>query len=724
MTRVFGLGIIKPRVIWGVFLATGLLAAGGCYWFWPRPALNVLLVTFDTTRADRLGAYGYPHGLTQAFDEFSKRGVLFERAFAPAPITLPAHATMLTGLYPPEHGLRVNGSGQLPQEIPHLPEILKNHGYETGAFVSAAGVLGNKFGLVRGFDTYDDHPAKKKSAGRKPYGEPRRDGEETVDLALAWLRQRTTRPFFCWIHLYDAHAPYEPRPEVYQDRFERNPYDAGIAWEVQQFGRLTSYLQESGLAANTLVVAAGDHGEGLDEHQEDEHGMLVYNSTLHVPFVFVGPRICQPETRVAGNVSLVDLTPTLLDVLQLPPPKHLSGRSLLPALEGKSIDPRDCYAEAETPFAINGWAPLRTMISERWKYIHSTRPELYDLEKDPGELTDLIETAADEAERMRNRFVDLQKEFVLTTAQNVTLSEKDRRNLESLGYVTGNKPASGEETTAVRVLPDVKDFLPYLAKYEKAKHLARESQVSHSQDDLKAAIALLEEVVHATQEFPVAELLLGDCLALSGRLEEAEKTYRSQLQRHPESVRTRLKLGKVLSDLGRFEESAAEYREFLKDHPDSAATFLELAQALTQLRNYDEAIEACRDAIRIAPDFVPARLQMGRLFVSLQRLKEAEACFTQALEVDPGSVDLRSHLLMVLVQTSQFDKALREGRRLVVLAPKSFDARYNMGVVLLATKRYREAISELQIAQRLRPDDPRPAQQIQQAEAAIQRQSP
>ena len=417
-----------------------LIAAGALRWHWSAPRLNVILVTFDTTRADRLGVYGYEHGLTKAFDDFAKRGVIFERAYAPAPLTLPAHATILTGLYPPEHGLRLNGAGRLPREIPWLPEILKEHGYDTGAFI-AAPVLSSKYGLNRGFDTYDDGPPKP-SARPKHFEEPRRDGEEVVDLALAWLRPRTSRPFFCWIHLYDAHAPYDPRVDVYQQKFTQNPYDAGVAWQIRQFERVTEFLKDRRLDSNTIVVVAGDHGEGLDDHLEAEHGMQVYNTTLHVPLVFVGPRHCRQGARVPEAVSLVDIMPSLLEMLGIAAPKPVSGRSVLKALQGGTLAPRDCYAEAETPYDMNGWSPLQTVISGHWKYIQTTRPELYDLRQDPGELTNLVDSAEEKRREMKTRLEAIQDSFTIGRAVQADLSEKDLANLRARLCV-GRQSGSG-----------------------------------------------------------------------------------------------------------------------------------------------------------------------------------------------------------------------------------------------------------------------------------------
>ena len=703
--------------IWLSFLGLIVLAViGAVYWQRRAPRPNIILVTFDTTRADRLGAYGYQHGLTDAFDKFAQQGVVFEQAYAPGPITLPSHTTMLTGLYPPEHGLRVNGSGKLPREIPFLPEILKQHGYETSAFI-AAPVLDSQYGLDRGFDIYDDEFSDTAAS----HGEPRRDGKDIVDSALHWLEQRTDNPFFCWIHLYDAHGPYDPRVAVYQDRFESNPYDAGVAWEVQQFGRVTGYLKEHNLQSKTMIIVAGDHGEGLGDHLEDEHGMLVYNTTLRVPFVFVGPeQHCQAGTRISSNVSLVDLMPTLLNVLQIPEPSHLSGRSLLPALKGQSIESRDCYAEAESPFVLNGWSPLQTVISDRWKYIQSTRPELYDLKTDPGELSDLAGTASEECNRLQERLIALQAAFQEVRAEKVNLSEQDLENLRTLGYVGG---AKNEPDTDLRPnnLPDIKDFLPFLAKYEKAKHLVLETKSEGSGTGMSEAIVLLKEIVQATTDFPMADALLGDCLAQTGQQPEAEQTYRSLLSRRPDFFKVRFNLGKLLNETGRFREATAELRQYLHENPNSSTAHFELAVALTQLSEFEEAIRSCREAIRISPEFSMATLQLGRLFLQLNRPVDAQSAFENGLTHDPRSVDLRAHLMMVFAQTGQNKKAIQQGQEIIEIDPNAFDARFNLGLLLMAERQFADGHAQLLEARKLRPDDPRLPPQIQRAEAALKR---
>lgn len=706
---------IFSRRVWIVGCALLTLIAGGALrWYWHSPRPNIILVTFDTTRADRLGAYGYKQGLTKAFDDFASRGVLFEQAYAPTPISLPSHTTMLTGLYPPEHDLRVNGSDQLAAEIPFLPEILKEHGYDTAAFIAAAPQLGSQFGLNRGFDTYNDDPAKL-STRTRPYGGARRDGEEVVDLALSWLKQRTDRPFFCWIHLYDAHGPYDSYADVYQQRFAENPYDAGVAWEIRQFDRVNAFLKDRNLDSNTLVVVAGDHGEGLEDHGELEHGMLVYNSTLHVPFVFTGPQFCQPGTRVANAVSLVDLMPTVLDILKIPAPKHVSGRSLLSALQGQEIESRDCYAETEMPYSLNRWCPPRTVISDRWKYIQTTRPELYDLEQDPGELTNLVDTADDESRRLQASLIAMEESFRRPEAEKIELSEQDMANLQSLGYVADGRSSQDDEAAKTdEELIDVKEMVPFIAIFKKAKHLALEGK-------LEEAIAMLQEVALATDDFPMSDMRLGDLLADTGRHEEAETIYRSVLARRPDYVKAHFTLGRLLASQGQFDEVESHFHEFIKENPRNVAGHFELAEVLTQLKKYDEAIVEYRKVLRLAPHMVAANVSLGHLLTMLQRPGEAVIYLKKALEYDQRNISAHENLMLVLAQTGQLSRAIQVGKRAISLNPNSFETRFNLGLMLIQSRQYADGLLQLREAQEIRPDDPRPAKQIQQIEAAMRK---
>ncbi|MBL8851835.1 MAG: sulfatase, partial [Planctomycetaceae bacterium] len=310
----------------GLLLIAGLVA--GSWWMLAPRRPNLLLITLDTTRADRLGCYGYDGAKTPTLDALANSGARFSRAYATAPLTLPSHATMMTGLYTPEHGLRTNGKGRLHSEIPTLAESLQQAGYRTGGFVGAF-VLDAEFGLNQGFDEYDADLSQSRRTDDPLHRE--RPGNAVVDRALAWLGADANEPFFCWVHLYDPHFVYQSHAAEFGDEFEQRPYDGELAFVDQQVQRLTGFLTSNEIAEDTLVIIVGDHGEGLGDHQEMMHGYMLYNSTLHVPWIVSWPGRIPSDVVVDEPVSLVDLMPTTLDCLGVPPPLDMTGQSLKPA---------------------------------------------------------------------------------------------------------------------------------------------------------------------------------------------------------------------------------------------------------------------------------------------------------------------------------------------------------------------------------------------------------
>ena len=702
----------RRTILVTVLILAVSVIAGRVYWARTARPLNVILVTLDTTRADHLGVYGYKRGLTSKFDEFAKRGVVFDRAYAPAPITLPSHSTMLTGLYPPEHGLRLNGEGRLPDDLPFLPSILQKRGFDTAAFV-AAFVLDSHFGLARGFDVYDDDLSKSPKADE--YEERRRDGQEIVDSAIQWLKKRDSRPFFCWIHLFDAHGPYNPRTEKFGEKFSDNPYDAGVATELQAFDQLVSFLQQSKLDRNTLVIVAADHGEGLDEHLENEHAMLVYNTTLHVPLIFVDPRECQKGLHVTQAVSLVDLMPTILDLIGIPVPSHLSGRSLRAALHGEPLTPFACYAEAETPYVMNRWCPLKTVIFDRWKYIQTNQPELYDLQTDSAELVNLADSQADKCQELQNSLELIQASFHRAQAQRVKLSATDNSKLETLGYVASSIMNQAHDEISTAQLPDVKEMLPYLAQYEKARLLGLKN-------NFLEAIPMLQEITQKRPDYAAALLLLGNYLFNVNRIEEAVAAYRPAIELRPDFLAARMNLARSFWKLARYDEAAAELRAVILREPENSFPHHQLAEVLRVTKQYDDSVAEYKEAIRISPDYVPAYLHLGQLLAQLDRSQEAASNFEKALAYEPGNEVALTNLLKVLLAMREYDKALDYCQKSAKIFPASFDVRYSFGFLLALKNRQNEALGELREAHKLRPDDPRPMQLISRIEAA--RKSP
>lgn len=574
------------RKVWGA-VACGVLAIGILWgWLaWQRPPLNVLIVTLDTTRADRVGAYGYRLAHTPVMDQLAAHGVLFEHAYTPAPLTLPAHASLFTGLYTPEHGLRTNGKDRLDDEIPTLAALLRKREYATGAFI-ASFVVDSKFGLDRGFRTYDDD-----LTGTTPADEAlhrNRSGDRVVDQALNWLGEQAQKPFLCWVHLYDPHAPYDAHPELYGDRFQDRPYDAEIAFVDSQIGRLLEFLKAKQLSDRTLVIIVGDHGEGLDEHLERRHGQMLYNSTLQVPLIMSLPGKFPAGQRIATPVSLVDLCPTILEQLNVPLKSLVSGHSLIGLIQGKNFPRRGVYGETDEPFLESGWSPLRSLTTEKWKYIRTSSIELYDLVSDPSEKHNLAANHADQTQLLEKQLADLEQSLTRHQGAAVRLSPEEQRRLASLGYLGGQ--SSRDSTKQESGLLDIKDMIGHYNALEDAHHLIETGKWDAAEQSLTALVA-------AAPHYELAQIFLGDIYLHQRKLEAASQVYRSVLKRNPNSALAHCHLGDIQETQGQYSAALLHYEEALQREPDSAKLHYNLGRTLVLLGNDRESDSSFRDGI-------------------------------------------------------------------------------------------------------------------------------
>ena len=580
----------------------GVCACGVAWWWTRPPRVNLLIITLDTTRADRLGAWGGLAGLTPVLDDLAAKSVVFERAFAPVPITLPSHASLFTGLYPPEHGLRLNnGVARLNSESPVLAEMLQRRGYRTGAFIGAF-VLDKQFGLDRGFDYYDDNldHGDGHSAG-DGHNHKMRIGERVVDAALGWLRGRR-QPFFCWVHLFDPHTPYSAREELYGEQYRDRPYDAGIAYVDAQVGRVLERLKKNGLDERTIVIVAGDHGESLSEHQERTHGYTIYDATVHVPLIMRLAGVDRPVRRISTPVSLVDVLPTLAEALDLPLPSTCSGRTLLPACHGADLPVRGCYVESDHPFEEGGAAPLRSVIVDNWKFIRSPQPELYDRLADPRELRNLAQDRAAEVKQFDQTLRELESGFVLRDAPTVVMSPHDKRKLVSLGYTSGITTTKAEVSDQ---LPDIKDLLPHFNAYTDAQALL-------SAGDNEAAAKLLRPVVKAAPKYFQAWYNLGVCEQLLGHLPEAEAAIRKAVEIDG-NASAQVALSKVLLVQGKAAEAIPHLETAVSLQPDLVDASFLLGEAFRQQGKTDQARLHFERVLEINPEFIPAQKALQNL---------------------------------------------------------------------------------------------------------------
>ncbi len=612
---------------------------------------NVLLITIDTLRADHLGCYGYKKIRTPNIDSLAAQGVRFAKAFSPVPITLPSHGSMLTGTYPMLNGLHDFSGNKLNPRQPTLASVLRQNGYATGAVVGAA-VLDSRFGLNSGFEYYyDDFDFNRLLETNLDAME--RPGNVVVDKALAWLRQNSRKPFFLWVHLYDPHHPYVP-PAPYGQQYKDSPYDGEIAFVDAQVGRLLDYLKQSGLFSRTMVALAGDHGEGLGEHGEKTHGFFIYNSTLHVPLILKLPADRAPKpVAVETSVSLVDLMPTLLDAAGFPAPGDVQGRSLLPLLQGENENlTSDLYAESYLPRLHFNWSELRAIQVDKYRLIEAPRPELYDLERDPGETNNLFAQKKAVAAELQARLAAVIRKYSAgpELAEKTSLDPAMAERLSALGYAAVF--GGGDPTISNRDLPDPKDRIETYeliaggisdsqhARYQESnvkllKALETEPNSVpvlyllginyYRQRQFPAAVRELEQVVKLSPDYALAVFYLGLAYGNSGRPDEAIAQLKRALELDPTNFSAAFNLGAVYWQKQMAEEGLAAFRQSVAIHPGYANGHRALGEILLYQGHVDEALASLQKAAELEP--ADRRIQ-----AALARALEAKGLHQQAQE--------------------------------------------------------------------------------------------
>lgn len=641
--------------------------------------VSVLLVTLDTLRADRLGAYGYAAAETPVLDRLAREGLRFDQAMSAVPLTLPSHATILSGRLPQHHGLRLNGAGAMPAELPTLATVFGGAGYRTGAFVSAF-VLDRRFGLGRGFEVYDDEIPRDPTA---PEGlEAERPGREVVDRAVTWLAQADSRPFFLWVHLFDAHAPYEP-PEPYRTRHAGRPYDGEVAELDAQLGRLLAELDRQGRAERTVVAVVADHGEGLGDHGELTHGLLLYEPTLRVPLLVRGPGLAAGHT-VAGPVSTADLAPTLATLAGVKlPPTGLDGRDLAADLAaGREPGEAALYAETRYP-AVFGWSSLTAVRRGRYKYISSSRPELYDLATDPAEARDLRTTERRTVAELAERLEELSR-FSRDPAPAAGSDAESKARLASLGYVGGG--AGGAPSGPPR---DPRETATLFREFEEAHWATLAGRT-------REAVERLEKLVAADPANPVFRASLGEAARKAGDLRRAAELYRQATATAPLDPQNWYNLAVTLREAGEPREAAIALSEALRLDPNHA----EAHNALGILHIFQGDLPAARTelsrAVALDPRNAAAQNNLGNALKSLGLAGEAERHYRESIRLAPRYADPLNGLGVLLVELDRPAEAVPFFDRALELEPRRHEVRLNRGVALQAAGDREGAIAAYQ----------------------------
>jgi choline-sulfatase len=689
---------MSPRCRLGALLLLPLLlattsAAGGCS-LGPE---RVILVTIDTLRADRLGCYGREGARTTTLDGIAAQGVRFEAALSPAPLTLPSHASLMTALDPPDHGVRHNSVFRLEADLPTLAERMRASGFETAAFVGAM-VLEREFGLARGFETYDDQMPPRWGTGHMRRAE--RTADALVDAAIAWIENAPAR-FFLWVHFYDPHSDYEPPPR-YAREFPDDPYAGEIAFVDAELGRLLGTLHRRWPDGRTLAVVASDHGESLFEHDEPTHSYGIYDSTQRIPLLMQGPGL--PRGRVVNTmVRLIDVAPTVLALSGAGPLPGATGRDLLAEIEGTSGRGRVAYLETLGTQFDMGWSPLLGIRTERYKYVRAPRPELYDLRSDPGETRNLAEDATGLVQEL-DALLATKLASGRPVRPNLSPNDDQRARLESLGYVLSKEQPAPDSLGVVGGI-DPKDEIGAIAARNEAQSFLEAGRPREALARLEgmgdgftvrlargAAALLAGDMARAEREARAAidavpsdfagHSQLGLVLEQQGRLAEAKNAYQEGARLGPGRGFPLLGLGRLAEAQGRIAEAGALYTRAWEAHAPEG----EAGWRLAALRLEQDRTDQAQALLAAFPEHELARPEVAiRLATAEQRgerLPDALKRIWNARRTHPRNASLALTHGRLLEADGSLERALAARERALSLAPEDVAARNDVAWTL------------------------------------------
>lgn len=630
--------------------------AGVMYFVEQKPVRNVLLISIDTCRADHLSCYGFKKKTTPNIDALASKGILFKNAISPIGLTLPSHSSMLTGTYPPYHGIHDNLNNKLSESNITLAEILNSRGYATGGVISAY-VLDPQFGIAQGFDYYN-------SDFKSPVNNQKRTerrAEEASQIACEFIEENSDKPFFFFLHYYDPHTDYDP-PEPFASMFPDDPYSGEIAYVDHHIQKVVDKLKELELYDSTLIVIVSDHGEDMGEHGETEHGYFIYQSTQHVPFIICPPGLSKPK-KIDDVVSLVDVTPTVLSYLDISIPGYMQGKDLRGYQTGKlkKDNDRKVYCESFTPTKY-GCNPLLAIMDKKWKYIDTTNPELYDLEIRPLETNNFIDKEAKRARLMKVQLQEMMKELIVTTDSTgkMELDDESRKKLESLGYVgTASIDATFELD---KTKSDPKDLLLYHEYTQQVTYLLYHKKFNE-------AHAVCEKML---REWP-----------------EMSATYfRLVLLTYDEGVFTEtIKYGKKYIE--QFSKSGIEDFESITFNPDKPLlmTHKIMGSSQHQLKEYGKAIEHFNIMLQINPNISEAHTGLGDAYFETGKLEKAIEHWNKTLQFKPNQPDILANIAGALYKQGKVDSAVVYWNKALALKPDWPEIRENLKKVKLQQER-------------------------------------
>ncbi|MEW5804207.1 MAG: tetratricopeptide repeat protein [bacterium] len=683
-------------LLWSLINST-TPAAGAAVHEPKKPSYNLLLITIDTLRADHLGCYGYQDVNTPAIDALASEGILFTQAITPVPITLPSHVSIMTGLYPLQHGVMNNGTFILGEKITTLAEVMKSKGYLTGACVGAY-VLDSIFGLDQGFDLYDDSlPRKNRVAG--PLDSERR-AEEVTQSALRWLKGNHNHSFFLWVHYFDPHALYLP-PSPFKEEYKQRLYDGEIAYTDKCIGDLFHGLKEMGVSDKTLIILTADHGEGLYEHNEPTHTIFIYDSTLHVPLIMSAPSGLIPsqkaKTKITSMVTTLDIFPTIMDLFSLQPGAvpidQLPGKSLVPLLGGESQPlHQEIFCQTLYPELNFGWSKIEGIRTSDWKYVKAPRSELYHLSEDPLEKKNLLSDQPQLALEWEKKLSGLEEKLQKGKKESGMIKDEAvLRRLESLGYLRMVQ----KDTEAVKKRPDPKDMVQLIERIDRGLSY-------YYLGSYELAESEFEKILEASPENVSAFFYLGCIQEKMRKFEQAHKSFLRVLSLQPGYMDARNHLGVVYHEMGKFEDAVKEFKIALKE-AEYIDVYYNLGTTYKEMGLIDEAISSARSAIEIDPNHSDALNLLGEIALEKGDMEEASADFQKVLQITPEHLEAHNNLGVVYFRKAMLDEALREFLHSVEIDPNRPETLNNIGSLYLAQGSYDKAEDAFKKALAIRP---------------------
>jgi len=658
-------------------------------------ALNVILVSVDTLRADRLGCYGFRGIRTPTIDGLAAGGVRFARCIAPTPLTLPSHTTIMTGTLPLFHGVRDNGGFVVPQGLTTLSECFRGAGYATSAFV-AAYVLDGKWGLNRGFDTYFDKFDLSRFE-KISLASVQRPADEVMDEALAWLDAAKDGPFFSWIHLYDPHTPYDP-PPPYDAQYPNHPYLGEIAFTDAQLGRLTAFLETSGLGEKTVLVFVSDHGESLGAHEEGTHGFFVYQEAIHVPFI-----VATPFPRLHGVVSdrvvsLADVMPTILEMAGLDRPPAVQGTSLVPLFfdpDRKLAGTGRAYSETYYPRFHFGWSELRSFLDGRYKIIISPEVELYDLEADPREQKNL---AADLGllAPIRDQALRFMEEGSrgAFTADMKGIDEETRQRLAALGYVG---TFADPNRLKGRSLASPKSKIGVFNELSRAREMGLEGKADE-------AVRIIQGIVASDPDITDAHFALGNVYFKAERYAEAAAAFLTAYELRPDDAFTVINIANSYQRMGKAEMAEVFVLDHIGRGFEDPQLFFLLGRLNFERKRYDESVSFYERCLSLNAESAAAHNALAAIWILRDDLDRAERHLRAGAAVNSRLYGLSYNWAQLHEKRGDFDKAAAAYLQELDHSPKNFRASFNLARLFRKLGRDEDDSKYLKLTIDLAPD--------------------